>query len=80
MIRGTLGELITSIEGRKLKGEIALCIGAGEAKVDPKQIEAALRTAMETQKLKDAAREVADQFGVSKRDLYQLGLSFGNSS
>ena len=80
VIRGTLGEVITAIAERKLKGEIVLCIGAGEAKTDPEQVEAALRKAMETQKLKDAAREVADQFGVSKRDLYQLGLSFGNPS
>ena len=80
VIRGTLSELIAAIEGRKLKGEIAVCIGAGGTKIDPAQIEAALRKAMETKKLKDAARDVAEQFGVSKRDLYQLGLSFGNSS
>ena len=76
VIRGTLAEVITQLGERKLKGEIALCIGAGDQTADPADIEKALRKAMETQKLKDAAKEVAEQFGVSKRDLYQLGLSF----
>lgn len=76
VIRGTVTEVLTQIDGRKLKGEIALCIGAGDRKPDPEEIEAALRKAMESQKLKDAARDVAEEFGVSKRDLYQLGLSF----
>jgi len=31
--------------------------------------------AMKTQKLKAAANDVADRFGLSKRDLYQLGLA-----
>ncbi|MEO9827411.1 MAG: 16S rRNA (cytidine(1402)-2'-O)-methyltransferase [Paracoccaceae bacterium] len=76
VIRGTLAEVIEQVGERKLKGEIALCIGAGDQSADPADIEKALRKAMETQKLKDAAKEVAEQFGVSKRDLYQLGLSF----
>ena len=35
----------------------------------------AMREAMRTMKLKDAANEVADRFGASRRDLYQMGLS-----
>ncbi|NNE88753.1 MAG: 16S rRNA (cytidine(1402)-2'-O)-methyltransferase [Silicimonas sp.] len=79
VIRGTLVDVLSEIEGRKLKGEIALCIGAGDQVADPAEIEAALRVAMKTQKLKDAAKEVSEKFGVSKRDLYQLGLSFEGS-
>lgn len=79
VIRGTLAEVIIQVDGRKLKGEIALCIAAGERSSDPADIEKALRKAMESQKLKDAAKEVADQFGVSKRDLYQMGLGFDDS-
>ncbi len=79
VIRGTLADVAAQVGARKLKGEIALCIGAGDSTADPADIEKALRKAMETQKLKDAAKEVADQFGVSKRDLYQLGLSFDTS-
>lgn len=76
VLRGSVTEVLAQIEGRKLKGEIALCIGASDRQADPEEVEAALRKAMEHQKLKDAAKEVAEQFGVSKRDLYQLGLSF----
>lgn len=76
VIRGSVDEVIDQIGERKLKGEIAVCIGAGDQSADPADIEKALRKAMETQKLKDAAKEVSEQFGVSKRDLYQLGLSF----
>ena len=74
--RSTLGELAEAYAETPPKGEIVLVIGAGENKVDPAQIEAALRKALETQKLKDAARDVAEIYGVSRRDLYQLGLSF----
>ena len=74
--RSTLGELAETYGETPPKGEIVLVIGAGENKADPAEIEAALRKALETQKLKDAARDVADVYGVSRRDLYQLGLSF----
>ena len=79
VLRGTIAEVIAQIGERKLKGEIALCIGTGDQKADPADIEKALRKAMEGQKLKDAAKEVSEQFGVSKRDLYQMGLSFDDS-
>lgn len=74
--RGTLGELAKIHAETPPRGEIVLLIGEGEKTTDPAEIEAALRQAMETLKLKDAAREVAKAYGVSRRDLYQLGLSF----
>lgn len=79
VIRGSLAEVLDRVATRKLKGEIVLCIGAGEQTVDLADIEKALRKAMESQKLKDAAKEVSEQFGVSKRDLYQMGLGFDTS-
>ena len=74
--RSTLGALADVYAEAAPKGEIVLLIGAGDKIADSAQIETALRAAMETQTLKDAAREVADTFGVSRRDLYQLGLTF----
>jgi 16S rRNA (cytidine1402-2'-O)-methyltransferase len=59
---------------RKIRGEIAICIGKGSSKVDEETLENSLREAMRTMKLKDAANAVAARFGVPKRDLYQLGL------
>ena len=74
--RDTLGNLAEAYAEAPPKGEIVLVIGPGETRASPEEIEAALRKALKTQRLKDAARDVADTFGVSKRDLYQLGLSF----
>ncbi len=74
--RSTLGELAKIYGDTPARGEIVLLISAGEDIADPAEIEAALRKALETQKLKDAARDVAEVFGVSRRDLYQLGLTF----
>lgn len=74
--RSTLGELAKTYSETPPKGEIVLLIGAGENIADPAEIEAALRKALESQKLKDAARDVAEVYGVSRRDLYQLGLTF----
>lgn len=74
--RGTLASLIDSVAKDPPRGEIVLCIGEGEKTVDPQAVEAALRKAMQDMRLKDAAREVADTFGVSRREIYQLGLSF----
>lgn len=74
--RGTLDTLIEGVEADPPRGEIVLCIGEGDKVVDPAEIEAALKEAMQTQRLKDAAREVAEKYQVSRRELYQLGLSF----
>ncbi len=72
--RGTLAGLIDSVESDPPRGEIVLCIGEGKKTADPAEVEAALRKAMQSMRLKDAAREVADAYGVSRRDLYQMGL------
>ncbi len=74
--RDTLGTLAETYAETPPKGEIVLVIGEGESVTDPAEVEAALRKALETQTLKDAARDVANTFGLSRRDLYQLGLTF----
>jgi 16S rRNA (cytidine1402-2'-O)-methyltransferase len=40
-------------------------------------VEDALREALKTQSSKDAAAQVAQAFGLTRRDLYQLALSLG---
>jgi 16S rRNA (cytidine1402-2'-O)-methyltransferase len=72
--RGTLADLAEQYHGIVPKGEIVLCIAKGTTEVDPARVRDAMTEAMKTQKLKAAATDVADRFGVSKRDLYQLGL------
>lgn len=74
--RGTLSDVQASCESDPPRGEIVLLIGGGRAEVSQDDIDTALRAAMAHARLKDAAREVAEQFGVSRRDLYQRGLEF----
>ena len=72
--RGTLQTLAEGCLADPPRGEIVLLIGAGAQSVSEEEIDAALRDALASMRLKDAAREVADRFGVSRRDLYQRGL------
>ena len=74
--RGTLEELAAGVESDPPRGEIVLCIGEGTHEASEEDLETALREAMVTKPLKVAARDVADRFGVSRRDLYQMGLGF----
>lgn len=74
--RAPLRDLVERFEARQVRGEIVLCIGKGSRETDAETLEAALREALKTMKLKDAAADVAKRFGASKRDLYQLGLGF----
>lgn len=78
--RGTLSELSAGANETPPRGEIVLLIGAGGNEADPAEVEAALVEAMKTHRLKDAARDVAERFGVSRRDLYQRGLEISGKS
>lgn len=76
--RDTLGALAESLAGAPLKGEIVLLVGNRETPPDPAQVEQALREALKSRQLRDAASEVARRFGLSRRDIYQLGIRIGN--
>ena len=72
--RGTLGELAERYKDTVPKGEIVVCIAKGDSETDPALVRETLIEAMKTQKIKAAAADVATRFGLSKRDVYQLGL------
>ena len=76
--RDTLGALAESLADMPLKGEIVLLIGKSEAPPDPEKVEQALKEALKTRNLRDAASDVASRFGVSRRDIYQLGIKIGS--
>lgn len=76
--RETLGALAESLADMPLKGEIVLLIGKSEALPDPESVEKALREALKTRNLRDAASDVASRFGVSRRDIYQLGIKISS--
>ena len=76
--RGSLGELAEAYQNEQPKGEIVVCIAKGEKKVDEADVRVALAARLETMKLKAAANAVAEEFGLSKRDIYQIGLEIQN--
>lgn len=84
VLRGTCGQVRDMLsdrmtEGRTLKGEIAVVIGRAAAQAaSAEDTEAALREALKEMPLKAASAQVAEQLGISKRDVYQLGLQLKN--
>lgn len=76
--RGSLGELSEAYQNEQPKGEIVVCIAKGAKKVDEASVRTALAERLETMKLKAAANAVAEEFGLSKRDIYQIGLEIQN--
>lgn len=73
--RAPLGELLGEFSDRSVKGEIVLVVGgAGQEAVDDDKIEAALREALATMRVKDAADAVAGALGLPRRQVYQAAL------
>ena len=74
---GTLAELAAHYEQHgPPKGEIVILIGPPlEAAPDEADIDAALLKAMAEAPMKRAANDVAEAFGISKRDAYQRALA-----
>jgi len=74
--RASLAALADALAGDAApKGEIVLVLGPPVPRsADEAEVETALRAALDEHPLKRAAAEVAEKLGVSKRDVYQLGL------
>ncbi len=75
--RGTLAELAARYAGRDVKGEIVLVIAPPDAAEPPAQadVDAALRAALGSAGVKEAAQAVAAATGLSRRELYQRALA-----
>jgi len=74
--RGTLAELAADFAGKTPRGEIVVLVGrAGATEILPATVEAALRDAMKTMRVKDAATLVAGAMGLSRRHVYQTALT-----
>jgi len=76
VLRGTPKQLAEILDDRSLKGEIVVLIARGEGEqIDEVDVSEALRKAMLTMRVKDAATAVAGATGLPRRDVYQLALS-----
>ena len=81
VLRGTVGELVTALAGRVLKGEIVLILDKGAAEVtDSSDVEAALRLELQDHSLKEAVARVAGRLSLPRRDVYQMALSLGDQA
>ncbi len=77
--RGSLGELAAEFQGRSVKGELVVLVGrAGAVVVADDDVDAALREAMKTMRVKDAATVVAGALGLPRRQVYQMALTLGD--
>ncbi len=73
--RGTLDELNAAFADRTVKGEIVVLVDrARGVAVSDQTMEDALRDALKTMRLKDAATAVSEALGLPRRKVYQAAL------
>ncbi len=75
--RGPLSDLAAGIATDPPRGEIVLVVDRDRSGTATAEIETALRTALKTMSVKDAAKVVAEAVGAPRRDVYQMALSLG---
>ncbi|MCR8724023.1 16S rRNA (cytidine(1402)-2'-O)-methyltransferase [Frigidibacter sp. ROC022] len=80
VIRGTVAEIAEALAGRDLKGEIVLVLDRGPADGSGFDLDAALRSALKTMSIRDAADAVAGAAGLPRRQVYQAALALGKDS
>ena len=75
MIAGTLGELSERLAGSTLKGEIVMLIGKGTVEeMSHDVLVSELKALMQDMSLRDAADRLAEDTGIKRREIYQIGL------
>jgi 16S rRNA (cytidine1402-2'-O)-methyltransferase len=78
--RGSLATLADDFATRAVKGEIVVLVGrAGAVEIADDDIDGALREAMKTMRVKDAATVVAGALGLPRRQVYQIALQLGEN-
>lgn len=81
VVRGSLGDLAAGFATRDVRGEFVVLVDRGEvARADAIDVETAMKQALGSMSVKDAAAMVADQFGLPKREAYQLALKLGDAT
>lgn len=73
--RGTLNDVAQVYADRNVKGELVVLVGrAGATDVADLDVTEALKEAMKTMRVKDAATVVAGALGLPRRQVYQIAL------
>ena len=77
VLRGTLAELAEQIAERTLKGEVVIIVDRNREEIAAETMQEALRSALESMSVKDAAETVAAALSLPKRQVYQAALDLG---
>jgi len=73
--RGSLADMADTFADRAVKGELVVLVGRAQtADVTEEDIDLALRQALETMRVKDAATTVAGALGLPRKAVYQRAL------
>ncbi|WP_170467058.1 16S rRNA (cytidine(1402)-2'-O)-methyltransferase [Ruegeria arenilitoris] len=76
--RGSLEELAAALQAQTVKGEIVLLVDRGHSEtVNESDIEEALKRALETHSVRDAADLVSEMYKLPRRPIYQKALKLG---
>ncbi len=76
--RGTLAELAAGIDQEITKGEIVLLVDRSHSqRVNESDLEEALRAALETHSVRDAADLISKMYDQPRRAMYQMALKLG---
>ncbi|MCX7300357.1 MAG: 16S rRNA (cytidine(1402)-2'-O)-methyltransferase [Rhodobacterales bacterium] len=79
--RGPLSNLSVMFHDRAVRGEIVVLVGrAGAVDVADGDVQTALKEAMKTMRIKDAATMVAGAMGLPRRQVYQIALTLGDDA
>ena len=79
--RGRLEELREAFSQRSVRGEIVVLVDRVRGQqADAETVETALRKALETMSVKDAAATVAETLSMPKREVYQMALALGGDA
>ena len=74
-VRGPLASLAERFDGQEAKGEIVVLVDRNRSRPDEDAVEEMLDQALKTMTVKDAARHVAGELGLARRDVYQMALA-----
>ena len=77
--RAPLGRIDEALADMPRKGEIVILIDRGTGAVNDADLETALRAALETQSVKDAAHQVAEALKLPRREVYQAALALAKT-
>jgi len=80
VVRGTINDVIDAIDARdSFKGEVVIVLGPPIKKeISDQDIHQALNIALQEYRIKDAASQIAEQFGIPRKRAYEMALKIKN--